>query len=365
MKKNQLISLLTCCLGFACALTVSATPDLLRPPASLPPDAPRLSPLLRTETGKTITSKRQWEKQREVIKSDWFAFMGRFPEKRVPLKAEFLEQEQLDGFTRQHVRYQLFEGVFTDGYLFVPDKRKGKLPAVVVFHPTTPFQARGVAGLEPEYPVEKRQGIQLAQRGFVVWCPRNYIFEEGTSAKSGSKMWTLNAEKVHKQHPGWTGMTRMIFDAIRAADFVESLPQVDKQRIGCLGHSLGAKVALFAPAFDERYKASVSSEGGIGLTFSNWDAVWYFGKGIQEPGFKLENHQVLGLIAPRAFLLLAGESADNDKSWCFIESALPVYELYGKRENLGWFNHREGHVYSDKARATAEDFLARHLNLNK
>jgi hypothetical protein len=38
---------------------------------------------------------------------------------------------------------------------------------------------------------------------------------------------------------------------------------------------------LYAAAFDERYKAVVFSEGGIGLTFSNWDAVWYLGEGIR------------------------------------------------------------------------------------
>ncbi|MBA4150338.1 MAG: dienelactone hydrolase family protein [Verrucomicrobia bacterium] len=336
-------------------------PALQQPPSTLPKDFPQLPPLLKTEGGTLITTKRQWENQREKIKADWLAFMGEFPRKRAPLKTEFLEKEDLGGFTRQYVRYQIEEGIFTDGYLFTPKDAKGKLPAVVVFHPTTPFQARGVAGLEPEYDEARRQGMQLVQRGYVVWCPRNFIFDEGTGEKSGARMWTRNAERIHKQHPTWTAMARMTFDAIRAADFVESLSTVDKKRIGCIGHSLGAKVALYAPAFDARYKASVSSEGGIGLKFSNWDAIWYLGKEIKDPGFELENHQVLSLVAPRAFLLLAGESADNDKSWAFIQSALPVYKLYGKRENLGWFNHREGHKYSDQARAVAEDFLDRHL----
>ena len=153
----------------------------------------------------------------------------------------------------------------------------------------------------------------------------------------------------------------MTFDAIRAADFLESLPNVDKRRIGCIGHSLGGKVALYAAAFDERYRAAVSSEGGIGLKFSNWEAPWYFGPEIREPGFALENHEVLSLIAPRAFLLLAGDSADGDKSWAFIEAALPVYKLLGASENFGWFNHHQGHRYSPEARQVAEAFLDEHL----
>jgi dienelactone hydrolase len=196
--------------------------------------------------------------------------------------------------------------------------------------------------------------VQLVERGYVVWCPRNYINTDGAD-------WKGNAASIVAQHPDWTGMTRMVWDAIRAADFVESLPNVDRKRIGCLGHSLGGKVALFAMAFDERYRAGVSSEGGIGLTFSNWDAVWYLGPRIREPDFALENHQVLALIAPRAFLLLAGESADNDRSWNFIEAALPVYQLYRAEENVGWFNHRRGHRYSPEGRVVAENFLDGHL----
>ena len=153
---------------------------------------------------------------------------------------------------------------------------------MVVFHPTTPIHARGVAGLDPSYPEEKWHGVQLVTRGYLVWCPRNYIFTDGAD-------WAGNARRVLAAHPNWTGMTRMVWDAIRAADFVASLPNVDRRRIGCLGHSLGGKEVLYAMAFDERYKAGVSSEGGIGLKFSNWEALWYLGPKLGEPGFALEN----------------------------------------------------------------------------
>jgi hypothetical protein len=109
----------------------------------------------------------------------------------------------------------------------------------------------------------------------------------------------------------------------------------------------------------------VSSEGGIGLQFSNWAAPWYLGAKIKEAGFSRENHEVLALVAPRAFLLLAGDSTDGDGSWAFIEAVRPVYELLGAGGNIGWWNHRQGHRYSPEARAVAEDFLDQHLTLNR
>ncbi|MBE0542684.1 MAG: dienelactone hydrolase family protein [Verrucomicrobia bacterium] len=306
--------------------------------------------------GQPITTQRQWRKQREVLRTEWLKVLGEFPKKKAPLKTEILETERLPEFIRQHVRYQVEDGMFTDGYLLTPREAKGKLPAVVVFHPTTPLQARGVAGLEPSYDAEKWQGVQLVQRGYVVWCPRNYINTAGAD-------WKGNAQRVRARHPDWTGMTRMVWDAIRAADFLESLPNVDRKRIGCLGHSLGGKEVLYAMAFDERYRAGVSSEGGIGLRFSNWDAVWYLGDCINQPGFAREHHEVLALAAPRAFLLLAGESADTDASSAFIEAVRPVYALLGAAEKVRLLNHRQGHRYPPEARAAAAEFLDRHLKL--
>lgn len=322
--------------------------------AATNPPTTTLSPLLKNSRHEEIKSRSAWIKQRALTRQDWLNFLGPLPAKKPPLKTEFLNTERLSDFTRHHVRYQIEPGLFTDGYLLTPTNSKGKLPVVIVFHPTTPLHAKGVAGLAPEYDREKWQGVQLVQRGYIVWCPRNYINTDGAD-------WAGNAKLVLATHTNWTGMTRMVWDAIRAVDFVVSLPNVDRKRIGCLGHSLGGKQALYAAAFDERIQAAVSSEGGIGLQFSNWEAIWYLGPKIRKPGFGLENHQVLALIAPRALLLLGGDSADGERSDEFIGAAKPVYDLFDARENLQWFNHHSGHRYSSEARKVAEEFLDRHL----
>lgn len=324
----------------------------LDPPSIVPTNAPRLSAVTDT------ASASDWPAQRARLKARWQPLLGTFPAVRPPPHPVVVSTETLSNCTRRLVRYQVEEGVEIDGYLLAPLRAAGPLPAVVVFHPTTPLQARGVAGLDGGYPDEKRQGPHLAGRGYVVWCPRNFIFADGAD-------WMGNAALVRARHPDWSGMGRMVWDAIRAADFIETLPEVDPRRIGCLGHSLGGKEVLFAMAFDERYRAGVSSEGGIGLTFSNWDAPWYFGPAIRAPGFDLENHQVLAMIAPRAFLLIAGESADGDRGWPFLAAAKPVYDAIGAAGNLAWLNHRLGHAYPPEARAAADAFLDRHLKQPK
>ncbi len=109
-----------------------------------------------------------------------------------------------------------------------------------------------------------------------------------------------------------------------------------------MGHSLRAKEVLSLAAFDDRVKAAVSSEGGIGTRLSNWDAPSYLGKEVREKDFAHEHHELLALVALRAFLLIGGDSADGDRIWPFIEAALPVDRLYGGPARIGLFNHRKG-----------------------
>ncbi len=322
-----------------------------------PQPTPKLSPLLVDAEQKEVKSPEAWLKQRELIGKRWLNLMGEFPTNRTALRTEVLETETLPGFTRQHVKYQIEDGIFTEAYLLSPTNTRGKLPAIVVFHPTTALHARGVAGLEAGYEEEKQQGVQLVQRGYIVLCPRNFIFDLGTNFAAFREA----TVQMQERHPDWTGMARMTFDAIRAMDFLESQPNVDTRRIGCIGHSLGAKVVLYAAAFDERYRAAVFSEGGIGLAMSNWDAPWYLGSKLRNRSDGMDHHELLALIAPRAFLLLAGDSADNDKSRAYVEAVEPTYKLLGASQSLRIFNHHLGHRYPPEARRTAEEFLDLHL----
>jgi hypothetical protein len=294
-----------------------------------------------------------WKSRRLELESAWRDVLGPWPGAKTPLQPEILATEELPEFTRQHVRYQVEPGVTTDGYLLTPRGLTGRGPAVVVFHQTTKTQAQQVAGIDTSNP-ELMHGLQLVRLGYVVFCPRCFVFADGDN-------YAGHVTAMQRRHPQRTGMARMTWDAIRAMDFILTHPNVDPARVGGLGHSLGAKEVLYAAAFDPRYRAVVFSEGGIGLGFSNWDAPWYLGPRIKNTGFAREHHELIAMIAPRAFLLLAGNSADNDHSRAYLEAVRPVYRLHGAEERVGWLNHGTGHRYPAIAQETAEAFLAAHL----
>ena len=315
-----------------------------------------LSPLLIADDRKKITNSEEWKSRRDELKQRWSNYLGKIPSDKSQLKAEVVSVEKLDGFTRKYVKYQVEEGEFTDAYLLVPNGAQGKLPAVVVFHPTVNTHIRESAGVEGS-DTNRMFGVDFVREGYIVLCPRCYIFKEDGN-------YTNQVEAMMIKHPNWKGITRMLQDAIRAADYLESLPNVDTNRIGCFGHSLGAKEVLYAAGFDERYKAAVFSEGGIGIKFSNWNAIWYLGDGVNKPGFNLEHHQLMALIAPRAFMLIGGDSADGDKSLPFINAAKDIYQLLDATEFLKFFNHRKGHSYPTEAKEVAIRFMNGYLKLS-
>jgi hypothetical protein len=352
-------------------LSISAEPkprevpwlaEVQTPPADIPAGAPSLAPLLVDAQGKPITTLDAWRQQRGEILARWRKFLGVWKEEPHPPRIEVLaedvpEQPQIEDalpVVRQRIRYENEPGTFVEAYLLKPRDNPKPRPAVVILHSTANHTIRQGAGLEGK--PQEAWGLKLARRGMVAICPRCFLWNAGEPYDFPGEV-----KKFHDRHPGSKGMAKMLYDAQRAIDVLETLPEVDRTRIGAGGHSLGAKETLYVAAFDDRIKASVSSEGGIGIRFSNWNASWYLGPAVDEKPFTADHHELLALIAPRPFLLLGGDSADGKQSWPFIAAALPVYELHGKPARLGLFNHQQGHSIPPLAERRTYEWLEMYL----
>ena len=330
-----------------------STESLQRLPADWDATANELSDLLRFADGGHVRTVADWRQKRARLQRQWFDFFGPRPARVPALRVEVLERVRQPDHERMLVRYFVEEGVRREAYLLVPDEPHAKRPGVVVLHSTSDATIRQPAGLADG--PEKHLGLDLVRRGYAVICPENYLWTRGRP-----RLREAPAELFARQ-AGWNGMDKMTWDGSRAIDVLVAGDYCDPDRIGCIGHSLGGKEALYLAAFDHRVQAAVSSEGGIGLQFSNWHAPWYLGPRIRSPDFQHENHEVLALVAPRPFLLLAGASADGDRSWAFIERALEVYRLLGQPDHVGWYNHHGGHAIPPDAREQAFAWLDRWL----
>jgi dienelactone hydrolase len=282
------------------------------------------------------------------------------PEPRPPVSLEVVHTETLPTVVRKLVRYEAEPGQWVEGYLLTPTDARAEgagHPGIVALHPTTADTIDEMAGVRGHESAQL--GLQLARRGFVVFCPRCFLWSEAVDYHAA-------VARHRARHPQTLGMAKMLYDAMRGVDMLASLPEVDKRRIGAVGHSLGAKETLYLAAFDERVAAAVASEGGLGFRSTNWDAPWYLGPAIHDPEFPLNHHQLLALIAPRPFLVLGGETgpgaADGQRSWPLIEAAQPVWRLYGTPTRLGLLNHRQGHTISTESFERIAEWLQTYLS---
>jgi dienelactone hydrolase len=328
--------------------------EVQRPPASVPARATRPAPLLFDEMNMPITTPEAWSSHRDRLAAHWRKFLGTIDAPRAVGPVKVLAEDRRDGVVRRLIRYESEPGLPVEAYWLQPLDTEpvppSGRPGAVVFHSTTEDTIRqpsGLAGTE-----DKHIGLHLARLGYFVLCPLCFLWQYS----EGSRI-TDAVDWLRRRHPGVSGMAKMLFDAVRAVDLLASFPGVDRRRLGAIGHSLGAKEVLYLSAFDRRVRATVSSEGGIGLTYSNWNDPWYLGDEIRRPGFPLDHGQVLSLSAPRAFLLLGGDSADGDASWPYVSAALPVWSLLGSADSVGLFNHRRGHAFPPIAQTRSYEWL--------
>jgi hypothetical protein len=324
-----------------------------QPPAKLPRDAPKL-PSLIGPNGRRIEDVAGWMRRREAFLDAWIKFLRPLDLARSTPRYVTLGEDRHGGISRQLLRYESEPGLSVEGYLLRPIKLSS-MPGVVVLHSAVDYTIREPAGLEG--PSELHFGLALAQRGMAAFCPRCFLWE-------GTGSFVEKVKAFQGRHANSLGMAKMLWDAIRGVDLLQSLPYVDRRRLGALGHSLGGKTALYLAAFDERIKATVSSDGGIGLRFSNWQDIWYLGAGINRLGFAREHHELLAMVAPRAFLLVGGEppaGIDGDRSWPFITAAREVYELYCSPCRIGLLNHKKGHTVPPEAQEKIYEWLTTYL----
>jgi hypothetical protein len=224
-------------------------------------------------------------------------------------------------------------------------KPAGRLPVILV----------------PYYDVDTPAGTDLGGRRFTPGGTRAFARlanQHGCLAVSIKWFGEADGEgydeavyHLTRRHPNVTPLGKWVWDLQRIIDYLETRPDVDPARIGIIGHSLGGKMTLFAAAFDKRLKAAVASEPGISRHFSNYQDFWYLGRAAERIPNEADFQDLVARISPRPFLLIAGESADGDKSWPFL-AGFP---------NTGMINHRSGHSPTESSIQLAMEWLTGQL----
>lgn len=302
----------------------------------------------------------EWRVRRKQLEAKWERILGH-PSLGAPPKPEtrLLREVYEDFYTGRLMELRTEPDRWEKVYLMVP-KKPTRRPMPVVITPyydvDTPA-GKNLGGHLFSTSYVRHFGEEMARRGFAVLAIRCWDESYGEDEAEA-------VSNLYERHPEWTGLGKWVWDSRRALDYLATVDGLDMKRVGMIGHSLGGKMTLYAAAMDPRITAAVSSEPGIGVRFSNYDDYWYLSEELVErPREPFDQHELLALIAPRPFLLIGGDSADNDKSWYYINAAKTVYKNLGGAERIGYYNHRRGHSPTPEAYELGLEWLE-HFLLN-
>ena len=200
-----------------------------------------------------ISAARACADRRRELLAKMERVMGPFPrqKKKPPLDVQTLETVDLPTHTRSSITFVSEEGDRVPGFLLRPKNLKGRAPAMLCLHQTIVQGAAEVAGVSGD--PNLHYGQELAERGYVVMAP-DY---PDLPLSQGFGGYRFDAYR----HGYASNTMKAIWNHARAVDLLETLPEVDAARMGCIGHSLGGHNSLFVAAFDERLRVAVTSSG--------------------------------------------------------------------------------------------------------
>ena len=273
---------------------------------------------------------------------------------RTPLNARILRVHHLDGYILENLVFESRPGFSVPANLYRPRDRAGKLPAVLA--PIGHYLAAGKAASE-----NQALCIQLARLGFVVLTYDAIGHGERVAAGNNHHEAGYALLPLGQTVSGW-----MVWDSMRAIDYLLTRPDVDPARIGITGNSGGGLNTLFTSAIDHRVKAAAIV--GYTVQFNNW--IKYGGPHctctyLPAMYRSMEWFSIAGLIAPRAVLMMQGERdgifpiSGARKAGHATEA---LYNLLGY-PNLARFDEIPGqpHLYSPPFRERMYGWMLHHL----
>ena len=344
-------------------------------------NTPLISPLIGADSGRVRNAEEWYRSRRPELVRLWTAVLGKTspaPEDMQwfdPIRV--VERSSSDRGRYTRIDLDLFiERDLRDPHLLLLPKGQGPgpFPVVIAWTSSTPDYR------QPEI----WWGSYLASHGYVV------LTSQGTR-RSGRTV-----EQVYERFGHWLGLGMKPYIVARQIEYLRRVPQADTSRIGFIGFSWGAKSAVYVAAFNPDIKVTVAVDPHIAVNGgTNWYAPGYLdwlrkfdgirspdypvpelrgavqsllNPDVTRPGFERDHHELLSLVAPRAFLLIGGSrsedgggDSDDLQSWAYVNRAKEVYTLLGLPERLQYCSTADGHRANGKEIDPAWQAFFRHF----
>lgn len=244
-----------------CAASLfAAPPDTARGDKMLT-DALRRETLRQRHAGTAaITTAEQWKTQRGELRAQLFDMLGLnpLPEKTdlKPVITGTLEKHLPEGdIVVEKLHFQSRPGLYVTANLYRPKLVREPLPAILYVCGHSQ-QKRGDVSLGNKTAYQ-HHGIWFARQGYVCLTLDSLQLGEIEGIHHGTHRynmwWWINRGYVPAGVEAW--------NCLRALDYLETRPDVDKTRFGVTGRSGGGAYSWWIAALDERIKCAAPCAG--------------------------------------------------------------------------------------------------------
>lgn len=282
-------------------------------------------------------TRKQTEAWQKKLSAKVTELLGGFPKQRTPLNVKTLEVREFPAYRREKFVFESRPGVPVLAYLLLPKSAKGPVPAAICI----PGHGRGVddiVGVAPDGKDRTERvfyeydfAVQVAELGLAAVAIEPMGFGCRRDARNKAKGLEQKACEPVAGSALLLGQTLLgwrVWDVMRTIDWIETRPELDAKRVGCIGISGGGTCTLFSSALEPRIKVAFVS-GYLNMFRS---CIMSLSHCIDNyvPGILnwAEMYDVAGLIAPRPFFSEAGENDTIFPIAASIESFNRLKKIY-------------------------------------
>jgi len=215
--------------------------------AAVPNIGGAISQRANATTDTAAFTSRQAARRKEL-----WSLLGDLPWQHEPATPKLIDREEHEDYTLERLVLDL-NGIEPVPALFlIPRKRQPRAPGLLYLHWHGGMYDLGKEMLLKGVDVAPAYAPVCAEKGIVTLAIDSWCFGERKHETDGHQG-EENAFKLML----WQGQVlygMMMFDEFRAMHYLASRPEVDSQRLGALGMSMGATKAWWLAALDPRVK---------------------------------------------------------------------------------------------------------------
>jgi SSS family transporter len=290
-------------------------------------------------------NKDEWEKRKADIRPCLYRALELSPLPPAPASAPITTPwRKMDGYEVSNVAVEILPGLYVNGSLYRPLNITGKIP--VILNPDGHFaRQRYRADCQIRCAALARMGAMAFSYDLFAW---------------GESLLQFKPE----DHRTPLAMTLQLLGGIRILDYLLSLKEADKDRVGITGGSGGGTQTVLLTALDDRIK--VSAPVVMVSAYFYGGCPCESGRPIHDCAGGTDNVELAAMAAPRPQLLISdGHDWTDHMPVHDFPYLQRVYGFYGATANVENIHLKdEGHDYGPSKRAAMYPFMARHLGLN-